>query len=500
MGNNKYHFSMKSKVKRILGISLIFLILVCIGLGIYLHFFTREENLYKKYLKNTNYQFLERFYDGQSGNKHTYVLKGIIYNVRKTDDNIVFDINAWDLDTKESLYFTDIELSNIAVSEGTMEDILYEFEPVSMRFEFEEKNLTKLNIEKLSFTGQQYKYASETLWKFLTSGYSSRVDESGYSDVLPVNVINENGRVSVLPVYVNTDALFGLYGLSLLSTSERDDSGLNVEEYITETVNRIKSQSEEKGIDELRLPGSCTLMYKLRESKVYPSSQLDRLLEVFCNKSAYEAMSSKGGYESSWEELSSFIDSNSLDVNYEPGEVFTNLMYLSDIYSFSKIYGEVLDSKKVENMENLIARSILSSSKDTKTYNIPYKTLCSLSYALKEVPEGTDIEKYSDLLNKLGGILNDYGNRKDLLESFEKDTKSGLMCVAAFEDSMYADIRNLMESVLLKMYYVDIYSVADEQGNFYNGAWSKSSKGYPMLAIEDNVRYYNLLRKVYDKK
>jgi len=500
MNDKKYYFSTKTKVKRIIGISAILLVLVCIGLWLYMYFSSREENLYKRYLKGTNYEFLERFYDGQSGNKFTYVLKGIVYNVREADNKAIFDINGWDLDTRESLYFTNIELSNLVVNDDTAENILSNFEPVNLKFVFEESNLTSLNIERLSFTDQEYDYVTKTLHNFLTNGYSSRVDEADYPDSLPVNVMNKDGKISVLPVYVNLDALSGLYGLGLLSSLEENRFDFDVDKYVKDSIERIKSESEKNGISELRMPGNCTLIHNLRELKIYDNAQLDKLLETFCNKGVYEAVFSRGGYANNFDELNSFVASNTLDMDYIPWEGFESLMYLPDLYSFSKIYGEALDPVEVGNVENLVATSILSSSKNTETYNIPYKTLCSLSYSIREIPDSNSIEKYSKLLSDLGGILNNYDDDRKLLESFEKDTKSELKCISAFKDSSYAEVKNLMESLLLKMYYIDIYSVADNQGNFYNGLWTRSAEGYQMLTIEDNVRYYNLLKEMYDEK
>jgi len=498
--NSKYYFSTKTKVKKIIGISGILLVLVCVGLLLYTHFSSREENLYKKYLKGTNYEFLERFYDGQNGNKFTYTLKGIVYNVREINGDVNFDINGWDLDTRESLYFTNIEIPNLVTDENPLEKILYDFEPVNLKFVFEESNLISVNIEKLSFTEQEYNYVTKTLQNFLTNGYSSRVGESDYSDILPVNVMNKDGEISILPIYVNSDALYGLYGIGLLSSSVENNFDFNVDKYVTDSINRIKSESEKKGINDLKIPGNCTMMYKLKGLKIYDENQLDRLSEVFCNKDTYDSVFSNGDYANNFDELSSFVTSNTLDMDYEPKENFDGLMYLSDLYSFARIYEDNLDPIKVEKMENLVATSILSSSKNTETYNIPYKTLCSLSYSIKEIPDFNNVEKYSELLSKLGDNLNNYGDRQKLLESSEKDTRSALKCVFAFEDSSYADVKNLMESIFLKMYYIDIYSMADNRGNFYNGLWTKSTQEYPMLTVEDNVRYYNLLKEMYDKK
>ncbi len=492
---SKYYFSKESKIKRILLRIFIVVLVISLGYGAYYYFSNIDKDITTRYLNGTKYEFLNRFYESNNGYTYTYTAKGIVYNAKKSDSEVTFDINAWDPKTKESLYYSNISLGNVKSGALSIEDAFYDFKPVKIQFDFVKKKLVNVEVTDLVLEQKEYQYVNDSILRFLTKGYSANINEEGstYSADLPVNIFDRNGQISLLPLYVNGDALTALYGIAVLTKDTEVDTTFNPDTYIEASVSRISNSMKANGILSTMIPDGCSLLLKIEQEGVYSDSQINKLRNIFCSQGEFTSIFSRKE-ESKWKDLLTFVGSEKLDTAYKPDVEFVGLMSLSDAYSMATLYGKTLTEAEVTNVENRIVNSVISSGRDLTTYAVPYKTLCSLAYSLTSVPNYSNMEKYNSVVVGLEDTVSSYSNNEELLKLLEKDTKSTLMCAQAFANSEDKRVRDLFSSTLIKMFYLNMY---DKEG--HTGLWSVFPE-YMMMSIEDSVRYFNLLKVEYAKK
>jgi hypothetical protein len=464
--------------------------ILALGYGIYYYFTHRDENLTKKYLNGTKYEFLNRFYEKDDGEKFIYVVKGIIYNAKQNDLEVVFDMNAWDLKTRESLYFSNISLGNVKMEDIDIEDVMYDFKPVSIQFEFEKKKLVSFNMTPLSIESIQYTTVLKNVVEFLNR------KDSGSS--FPSSIQNENGNAKLYEVLPEVDAQYPLF-VSKLQLENEEMKSLEVLDVI-KYIDSLKKEVEEKHGGSVYVGSlGCTLTKNLTAGNYLDVEQINILKNLYCNKEKFEKVvtaNNSNGYK--WENLQGFVIDKEIDFVSPSPVLFATLYRLPDVYSYSSVQKRPLSDKEITVVENYVADNVLANIRDKDSGKMPFDLVSELLFTVSQVEGFKEIPKYNSVYKDLVNLVKNQ-DREVLLKSLENDTAIELKALVGLSSSDNIEVKNLLNAEILKLYYLNVYS-EELNGEEYNSLWSKTKLGKKYLLVEDNIRYLTLLQKVYEKK
>ena len=246
--------------KKLTILSILFVLCV-LGLG-YWYFF-----VYKCGVLPSEYEFLERFVVRNECKEREYKVKGIMYNIRDGEgsNNIVFDFNAWDTESRESLYYENIEVGKDRIT-GEFEVVPDNFGAVEIDLKFEKGILTlkdytleSLSVEELKLTEEKYNEVFNTVYTAVTKNpliidekfshipYPSEESNAVFTevrhrDLFPdqIEEIKEAGEIYVPEVYdgYTNKLLYRPWVLSYLYT-QQNELGLELNIQKEDIVNML---------------------------------------------------------------------------------------------------------------------------------------------------------------------------------------------------------------------------------------------------------------------
>ena len=475
-------FSTKSKIQRVLYILLAILSLLSLGYAVYhyypIYFSAKEMGT----LHGTKYEFLERFYVKTEEGKDVYVIDGIIYNTNFDDEsNVVFDMNAWDYKTKESFYYHHIDLPR-QESEDPLEEIFPEFGAVSLQLYFEDKDLHSYSREKLtvgnSFLSNSLKRISQTVFSHpkLYEEFLVAKDVNGSLDFS-----SSTSRVVLLsPIYLS--AMSSSRGIPARQDFELDQYVKKLDSRDQETLLSFGSTS-------------CDIVSRIFVLNALNEEQKSVLINQYCNREELvkrleflHKADSLNKYR--WDSLQDFVIDKKIDFNFNSVTPVEAIYALADLYAYAHLAKYTLTYDDLRVAQDNVARNILNGDFDRKNSQLPFSLWAALTYTVGQI--GTD--QYRRMFDELVDVAM-RGEKDLLLKKLETDS-IGIVALLGLSFSDNWEIKNLVNSSILKMSLFNIYS-KNFDGDVYDGLWTKRDN-VSYFSVIDNIRYLILLSQVYE--
>ena len=482
-------FSTKSKIQRVLYILLAILSLLSLGYAVYhyypIYFSAKEMGT----LHGTKYEFLERFYVKTEEGKDVYVIDGIIYNTNFDDkSNVVFDMNAWDTKTKESLYFSNIILPK-KESEEVLEEIYPEFSAVSLHLYFKHNKLDSYDVEKLHLTKSLYVDFARQLYETVIS------NKKEYSDFSSA-MIDVDGNVKLKPAYSKLSSLAPLYLLAMSTTKGspiQKNGQADMDAYIRQLADKDMSSSLVVGNTSCLFAGGILSLPSL------DATQREIITKKFCNVQELEERLEflhrvESVNEYTFENLRGFVFGKEIDFDFKSPTPVEAVYTLLDTYAYSSVSKRALTTEDVSVAENNVAKNILDGGYSGKSFKIPFNILGALTYTTGQI----GIDRYRSIYQNLIEIVQ--GTEKDLfLKKIEEDKSVGLVTLLGLSFSDDLKMRNLVRANAIKFAYLNVYSKSANNNDIYGGLWSKDRDGNESMFLVDNLRYLILLNSIYEE-
>jgi len=202
IGKRLRYFLMNTSAQRKnLTILIVFFFLCLGGLGYWYFFKSKCAELPK------GMDFMERFVVVNECSRKEYKVKGIIYNIRNQGMEMVFDFNAWDAETKESLYYEDIEVERKYLS-GDFDMEEENFGAVSIGIVIEPRDLgdkvfmvvgddkeestsdvVSLNVDELRLTEEEYNNVLTLVYRAIVDGPLIEDYQSNFDSLKEKNLV-----------------------------------------------------------------------------------------------------------------------------------------------------------------------------------------------------------------------------------------------------------------------------------------------------------------------
>ena len=511
-----------SAQKKKLTILSILLVLCVLGLG-YWYFF-----MYRCGVLPKEYEFLERFVVRNECKEREYKVKGIMYNIREGEDGnkILFDFNAWDTESRESLYYENIQISKDKIS-GEFEVIPDNYGAVEIVMKFEKGiftlknyNLENLSVDELKLTEEKYAEVFNTVYTAITR--SPLADDNEYqsipseelnaviTEVMWVDEINEYGP-SLTNSFTNNQ-LYRPWLLSYIYKNKLDTVStvgkqeiidmllfdideffdkLLLENPITECYEPAMCEdvlnSPENNVEEeykkyqFSNSFACLMVWQITENLDLDNNEI---ITKYCDKGYFEN-SMNNMYpevveliDDALDRYVSLLNLSILDKNPENRDVYfhsSNIAsILADTYAFKNLYNEDIN-KGLESRINEVLNYM-------DLYGAPYlKNICSISY-FSNLALGDSAFKDSSTIKLIGDETNKVFSpmSKGLLELIDDDPYGSLLC---FESNDEETIKSIKKIEILKIINLNIYNDTKR-----GGIWIKDE-----YDIRVNARFLHLL-------
>lgn len=471
----------KKNFKRIL---VYIFILSCLSPILYFHYPKLFPIHRGGYLRGTEYESLERFHTGNHGDMEIFKVEGIVYNVNFEDSTKVsFDINAWDVKTKESLYIQNVKLpKKVDGINEVLEEMFPEFGAVSLTIYFKNKDIYSYKTEKFTVTKSVY---LDTLNKIYNTVFSSsRI----YKEFLTAVDTNEKIEFRDLNSRLTT-----IFPLCLAVVSPSQDNKTQIEESF--------KMITDVNMDSLLSFGStsCLATGIMLSSNVLNNDQKTVLVNKYCNnedlKKRLEMLhrvDSQNQYN--WSRLEDFILDKKIDYDAKSFVPVESIYTLLDLYAYSSVTRYPLTESDIIVSENNVAKNIMDRKYDLEKSEIPFDLWVALIYTVSQI----DRERYKSIYEDLV-IIVQKSDKSLLLRELEKNSSMGILALWGLSSSENQEIRDLVNGVLAKMLYLNIYPRSFD-GYVYDGLWSKrKDEKFFSFSVVDNLRYIILLNSVYEE-
>ena len=411
-------------------------ILLSLFLGAFLFWYFTQ---YKCTYNPNGFEFLNRFVTKNTCEEKQYSLKGTIFNTRVEDQNIIFDLNAWDLKNKKSLYFNNLSFpinkyaNEFQINEGDIKaytlNFSYEKDDSNFLTSFFGKNEYSLK----SWSVEEIQIEKEEVSKLLKETYTALVN---------LNETEAETRNEIL--YKNY--IISLYFKNKLDYVDEKDINFKVEL-------QKETEKEERDIPVYSLenilylePNNCSIMLGIVENNnVDVNENLSKVQSVGCsNESLNVIANSKASGNKNipfeYKDLLSLISIENLNKNLnnqlEKDEVVNLINLINDLKISSRI-GNISYSENIELL-NLISSDIISGGL------FDYEVFCSLA---------TTREDYD--FYQSSAILFDKNNINNMFEITDKYFNISLLCTKAFLNSNNKVLEQWAKANFYKAYYMN---------------------------------------------
>lgn len=514
--------SAQKKKLTILGI---LLVLCVLGLG-YWYFF-----MYKCGVLPSEYEFLERFVVRNECKQREYKVKGIMYNIREGEDsnNILFDLNAWDTESRESLYYENIEVGKDRIT-GEFEVIPDNYGAVEIGMKFEkgiftlkDYNLESLSVEELKLTEEKYNEVFNIVYTAITR--SPLMDDNEYqvvpseelkaviTEVEWINEINGYGP-SLTNSFTNNQLyrpwlLSYIYkeGWSEVAEVEKDEivdmllfdieaffDNLKIVSLTTECSEPAMcedvSNNNTEDVVESDYKGyqfsnnlACLMIWQISQNL---SLEDNEIITKYCDEDYFEESMDDiypemGEYTTdSLDNYTSLLNVSSLQENpeneqedfFHPSNISS---MLADIYALRHLYNENINSG-LENRINDVLNYIY-------LYGAFYlRNICSVSYfsdLLINDPEFSNNPDMTLTLQKTKELFSPIS--KGMLELIDDDQYASLLCFESFSNE--ETTKEIKKAEILKIITLFTYNDSEKVGVWINDKYD----------IRTNARFLKLL-------
>lgn len=517
-------------------IILIVLLLLCVGSIIWVYFFRNASQNEKGLdLSNTKYEFLNDFYQRKEDQKYIYQTKGIMYNQLISSDEannkITFSLNTWNLKTKESKYYDniDIEIDKINL---IPENLLFNnagLLPVEMLFKFSDTGLESVDIMRLTLSQNEYNEILKKLYGLITGANSKNINSV---NSLPYSYVYKEGKnYTYGTIFHNEEAVYVPFVESNLRKSELKEKigikdEMDIDEYLKkystyldanlniayedmepieygsmykEYLNKLEKSVTKHTEDNIQLnplqykywyPYSCTMVKNILDNVELEEDSKKILKEKFCNiealnKYIYFARNYEGeSYDT--ETITSHINYSNISEKQKFEDDYVRrylISSLAETYVASDLYSEnvLLEESKKELINKFIS---LYFTKDTFSFG----DVCNLNYASEIAKKYSTTKRYEKYQESIVSML-----RSDIFKTLtflDKDIYSSILCLKGNDDEIF--IRDLRDAILLKIYYLHTNL---EEENGFDGVWENN-----LLQLTTNSEYFNILLDLYDEK
>lgn len=480
--------------KRIILIILIFFLLITLsGLVLWYLFY------YRCNLGITNFESLDRFITSKTCKEKKYSAKGIIYDIDEKEDEITFDLNAFDEKNNESIYIENISLPESAKT--VLKEIMSDSEllPVDISIEFtrdnllSDYNLKSFTISKLEISKEDLANILEKMYPVINKNdkfeFNVEEDRKQFTELSASKIVLTNdGKWYVSSLGYGREALYKpLVELKLLSSNLKDNilqnySTSSIMEYL-EKVSKLKSEyldkdktEEEKNSTIKMFPFGCMLAEELISLNLLEQQSKDIILDEYCNLEKLKDIISsytKNNYSYSYDFddlLGSIIQSRITIKEDEDNLSELSISLIKDAQSAEKIYGEnLITENDIEKIKSSLSTTLITAD------NLTLNNVCKIAYVS---------EQGSEIYERVKSLFEE--DFKKGLELADKDVYSTVWCLGAFKDDI--NFKDFYNSILTKFYYLDLR----ENQNIY-GFWNNN-----LYLLEENSKFFNLLLDKYE--
>lgn len=482
--------------------SLLFLTLS--GLVAWYVFFYRCKNLPEQYSK------FEKYVTNNDCSSTTVFLKGTLYNIRREDKNLRFDISAWDTASKKAEKFTDIVIPYDENTATQLKDIQY-MAPVELTLNLEKKykydlildnNLTeKWTLKKITYSKSDYLQYLRDLFYVITF---NAIDMDGktfpYSVLSSVEMV-ENGERSISTIGENNLASFYRMYVLLSGTKNKEIdfenlfSDFSISSYMDALTdfleNNVTDEYSENPLSEDTILlengyfGGCTLVKDLITEYDISNTEKEKLVKEYCNIGKVgEILTNIKRLSFSYtnNDFLSSINTNRLQESKYNEEELINTFLSSDLLATAELISTDKSQKdEIYNLSSLlIENSILQQDE-----SINLKNFCSLlnsNYFSKKLFNQDPI-----IAENTYRILLDQDIAK-MTEYMSNDLQAGLLCLLPESSDKY--IEEFNNAILAKYLEVNWFDSSEEKDH---ALWDGN-----VYRIIDNSRLYQLLLRYYE--
>ena len=493
----------RSAQKQVL-IILLILLSLCLGGLVYWYFFN-----YKCGVLPNEFEFLEKFNTRNECRQKEYEIKGVIYNIREKEGDVIFDLNIWDKDTRESSYCENLKLprnsfkGNFELTEGN-------WNAVKAKLILYGSGRKEIEIDELKMTGEEYSEVFNTVYEAITEGpllidekylhvpypddgSNAVFTEVRHRDLFPEQVeeITEAGELYIPEVYdgPTNKILYRPWILSYLYTKQGElgieiskDSVIDILSFDYEQYRKSLIENLQKGTEEcidcsIEPPEdstgepinqsnyvesrtfTCLMLYQIQQNLELGDNSLIR---GYCDYEYFEHSideyidKNKLTKDYTLEEYLGIIDSQIISENiedrYSPLHSSNVSSILIDEYASRKLNNITIDSSW-EELVNYVLDYILD-------YGAPYlKNVCAISYFSNELLGEKIPVELSDINSISQKTMGMFANiDKRMIELMEDDIYASLICLEGYDG---IEIENQIDEItrvqLLKILNLYMY-------------------------------------------
>ncbi len=504
--------------KKLTILSILF-VLCILGLG-YWYFF-----MYRCGILPRGYEFLERFVVENKCGEKEYKVRGIMYNIREEGSNFIFDLNAWDTEKGESLYYKDISLNLDWSADKDIQDLGSIPRNILLTVNLSEDSLITFKLEDLKLGEEIYLDSQGILYDSIKNFNKLEKDnlESVTTEVYDIK--SESGDTETF--YHNTDGFYNLtlYQLwidsYLFKNAGKENSNFfdvsSIANFESMTANFLKNREDRREMEATSEGGSCDdkeceskdfitvneeishiqnssfgcNMIKEIDNNIGDRRFFNLLSKEFCNingiKKDIENLQNKKQEVFVREEdllqslsLSRIVEKSNYEVTEEMLPLENSINFLPDIL--------IVKDMGIGSFETFA----LEMAKDSLIYEYIYRgeigvrDVCSLAYASKVASQYSDDPFFLEILNNIKLMfLEDINKTLSLLDT---SSYASFLCIEAYQEDM--ELRDLFLSRVFKSVYVNLYNDDNKKGiwendNYYN--------------IRTNARLLKILLENYEE-